>query len=301
MTADKLILREEKDFIQRLERVLIKLANEGIGFNLPMVVTNYIADTESNLSFIKSKVKNCAKEGIENGDGLSLFKIRRVRVAAEVKGRATTHDDDPVQVRHRAPSNLPHHQSTICHKIVHRRIRQSSELRSSAYKQSPSGYTVARLVGTTDIPSNRKKLASPAPSTRDEPSGSSLGERYKSQVNSNQSQIKFAFSTIKIKPTTSIKISADQPTVDHSLNPITRDYRSVLIEEPPTSVIQDKQLVVDDTFYQTKTSVFDRLGTKGFSSQVEHREDHKRSNHEPQGPSKRRTIDLSIQKPIKNI
>ena len=109
MTADELILREEKDFIQRLERELIKLANKGIGFNLPTVVTDHISDTESNLSFTKSKVNNCTKEGIGDGEGLNLIKIRRVRVAVEVKGRAITHDDGPVQVRHRAPRNLPHH------------------------------------------------------------------------------------------------------------------------------------------------------------------------------------------------
>ena len=75
---NELIAKEESDFIQRLEKELVKLAYEGIGFYLPMVVIDHIAHTESNLSFIKSKVKGCAKEGVEEGEGLILFKIRRV-------------------------------------------------------------------------------------------------------------------------------------------------------------------------------------------------------------------------------
>ena len=56
LTADELIQREESAFIKRFETELIKLADEGISFHLPMVVIDDIADTESNLSFIKSKV-----------------------------------------------------------------------------------------------------------------------------------------------------------------------------------------------------------------------------------------------------
>ena len=83
---NQLFAKEEGEFIHRLEKELVKLASEGIGFYLPIVVIDHIADTESNLSFIKSKVKGCAKEGVE---GLNLFKIRRITVKAEVKVRAT--------------------------------------------------------------------------------------------------------------------------------------------------------------------------------------------------------------------
>ena len=59
------------------------MADEGIEFALPVVVLDHIANTERNLGFIKSKVKRLAREGILEGDGLSRFKIRKVRVPAD--------------------------------------------------------------------------------------------------------------------------------------------------------------------------------------------------------------------------
>ena len=52
----ELIAREESNFIQRLSRELVKLAREGIGFYLPIIVIDHMADTECKLSLIKSKV-----------------------------------------------------------------------------------------------------------------------------------------------------------------------------------------------------------------------------------------------------
>ena len=83
----ELIRQEDSDFFQRLVNEVAILAQEGIGFYLPIVVIDHIADTETNVSFIKSRVKNCAKEGVDEGEGLNLFKIRRVQVRAEVEGR----------------------------------------------------------------------------------------------------------------------------------------------------------------------------------------------------------------------
>ena len=84
----ELIAREEGEFTQRLAKELVKLAQEGIGFYLPIVVVDHVADTESNISFVKSKIKKCAKEGVEddNDDGLNLLKIRKVPVNAMVDG-----------------------------------------------------------------------------------------------------------------------------------------------------------------------------------------------------------------------
>ena len=76
----ELIKQEEAEFFQRLVNEVAILAQEGIGFYLPKVVIDHIADTETNLSFIKSRVKSCAKEGVDEGDGLQLFKVRRVQV-----------------------------------------------------------------------------------------------------------------------------------------------------------------------------------------------------------------------------
>ena len=86
----ELIAREEGELTQRLAKELVKLAHEGIGFYLPIVVVDHVADTESNISFVKSQIKKCAKEGVENGDGLNLFKIRRVPVKAMVDGNMIT-------------------------------------------------------------------------------------------------------------------------------------------------------------------------------------------------------------------
>ena len=74
-TAEELIIEEEEDFIRRFEIELIKLANEGIKFNIPAVVVDHVADRDENLSWVKSKIKRCAKEGIKEGEGLNLFKI----------------------------------------------------------------------------------------------------------------------------------------------------------------------------------------------------------------------------------
>ena len=73
-TVEELIIEEEEDFIKRFEVELIKLAYEGIAFNLPAVVVDHVANTEENLSWVKSKIKRCAKEGIKEGEGLNLFK-----------------------------------------------------------------------------------------------------------------------------------------------------------------------------------------------------------------------------------
>ena len=49
---------------------------------------DHIADTEENLSWVKSKLKRCAKEGIKEAEGLKLFKIGPTQVAAEEDGRS---------------------------------------------------------------------------------------------------------------------------------------------------------------------------------------------------------------------
>ena len=106
----KLISKEEGEFTQGLAKELVKLAHEGIGFCLPIVVVDHVADTESNLSFIKSKIKTCAREGVEEGDGLNLFKIRRVPVNAKVKGELI-----PRTEIYRTLNNLSHIKQSIGH------------------------------------------------------------------------------------------------------------------------------------------------------------------------------------------
>ena len=48
---------EESNFIRRRKRELIKMANEGVAFTLPAVVVDHVANTEENLSWVKSKIK----------------------------------------------------------------------------------------------------------------------------------------------------------------------------------------------------------------------------------------------------
>ena len=62
--------------------------NEGVEFTLPAAVIDHVANTERNLSFIRSKVKRHAREGVTEGDGLTMFKARLVRVPTEEEGRA---------------------------------------------------------------------------------------------------------------------------------------------------------------------------------------------------------------------
>ena len=118
--------KEEKDFTKRLERELVKLANEGIVFELPTVVIDHIADTESNLSYVKSVVRRCAREKIKEGEGLNLFKIRRVKVSAEEKGRAIIRTEIMMMVQ--CKLNDAHH---AIYRLLNQKV--STRLRLSVY------------------------------------------------------------------------------------------------------------------------------------------------------------------------
>ena len=122
----ELIKQEEAEFIQRLVKELAVLAQEGIGFYLPIVVIDHIADTVTNLSFIKSRVKGCAKEGVEEGDGLNLFKIRQVLVRAEVKGRKVIRQEVMMTVQC---------QLVTAHQAIYRMLNQTvaTRLRIGVY------------------------------------------------------------------------------------------------------------------------------------------------------------------------
>ena len=86
--SESLIEKEEKNFLKSLGKELGKLANEGIEFTLPWAVIDHVANTERNLGFIRSKINRHAREGVKEGDGLTLYKVRKVRVPVEEEGRA---------------------------------------------------------------------------------------------------------------------------------------------------------------------------------------------------------------------
>ena len=125
-TAEDLIVEEEENFIQRFEVELIKLAIEGVAFNLPAVVVDHIANTEENLSWVKSKIKKCAREGIKEGEGLKMFKIRTTQVPAEEEGRSIIRTELMIFVR--CTLSDAHH-------AIYRELNQkvATRLRLSAY------------------------------------------------------------------------------------------------------------------------------------------------------------------------
>ena len=86
--SELLIEKEEKGFLRRLERELKRMAEEGIEFTLPAAVIDHVVNTDRNLGYVRNKVKRLAREGITEGDGLTMFKIRKVRVPAEENGRS---------------------------------------------------------------------------------------------------------------------------------------------------------------------------------------------------------------------
>ena len=59
------------------------MANEGVAFTLLVIVIDHVANTDRNLGFIRSKVKRHSREGVTEGDGLKMFKVRKVRVSTE--------------------------------------------------------------------------------------------------------------------------------------------------------------------------------------------------------------------------
>ena len=331
----ELIAREEGELTQRLAKELVKLAHEGIGFYLPIVVVDHVADTENNISFVKSRIKKCTKEGIENGDCLNLFKIRRVPVNATVDGNLITRTEvmiilqaefcdahqaiyrtlnQTVATRLRIGVYVFDHDEcqypdrTMCGEAIDTKLfannssvndsvlnpffidvkedRMRTEYRTHISK-AQGGYPVARILGTTDIPRYRKMKKPSKPSTRDEPSGLSLGERFQSKP--PQSQRNSRSRTRAFPSATSINVY-DQTMC---FNEQVKMYRSVLVSSPPSLSILDKRLVIDDEFYQPKSSVFKRLGPSTANNQVQSSNSHKRSNFEPIKPAKRLSVDLS--------
>ena len=125
-TAEDLIADEEENFIKRFEIELIKLANEGVAFNLPAVVVDHIADTEENLSWVKSKIKKCAREGIKEGEGLKMFKIRTTQVPAEEEGRSIIRTELMILIQCKLSD---------AHHAIYRELNQivATRLRLSAY------------------------------------------------------------------------------------------------------------------------------------------------------------------------
>ena len=98
-TSELLIAKEEKGFLKRLERELERMADEGVEFTLPAAVIDHVANTERNLSFIRSKVKRYAREGVTEGDGLTMFKARGVRVPTEEVDRVIIRTELMIIVR----------------------------------------------------------------------------------------------------------------------------------------------------------------------------------------------------------
>ena len=124
--ASILIEKEEKNFLRRLGKELEKMAGEGIEFTLPAVVIDHVANTDRNLSFIRSKVNRHAREGVKEGSGLTLFKARKVRVQAEEEGRTIFRTELMIVVKC---------EISDAHHAIYRDLNQvtSSKLRMGVY------------------------------------------------------------------------------------------------------------------------------------------------------------------------
>ena len=59
-----------------------------VSSSLPAAVIDHVANTDRNLGFVRKKVKRLAREGVKEGNGLTMFKVRKVRVPAEKDGRS---------------------------------------------------------------------------------------------------------------------------------------------------------------------------------------------------------------------
>ena len=72
-----------------------------------------------------------------------------------------------------------------------------------------------------------------------------------------------------------------------------KTYRSVLISDPPSPLVQDKRLVINDKFYQRKPSLFERLGSSKPDDQKYTSGGHKRANVEPIKAARRLSVETS--------
>ena len=288
------------------------------------------------------------REGVEEGDGLNLFKIRRTSVKTQDEGQTTAKTEIMILVQC---------EFNDAHQAIYRTLNQTvaTRLRVGVYvfdhdgcqypdgtmwgepidtrlfannarvnkhvvnpvfidikgdrariegrahlSKVQAGYQVARLIGTTDIPRYREifpTAKSSKLSTRDEPSGLSLGER--SQAKPIQLQQVSTTNRIS-RPTTLVMHdqSMSMP-VNHSAlvndrnDKLSRTYRSVLISSPPVPLIKDKRLIINDDFHTSKTSVFERVGSCQIRDQDDALGGHKRINIEPAKPAKRLSVDTS--------
>ena len=98
------------------------------------------------------------------------------------------------------------------------------------------------------------------------------------------------------QPKTSAKIHDPSTSVTQEVDGSAKTYGSVLISDPPSRLIQDRRLLINDEFHQRKPSVFERLGSGKPDDQKYISGSHKRNNVEPIKPAKRLSVDTSIPK-----
>ena len=98
------------------------MANEGVAFTLLAVVVDLVANTEENLSWFKSKIKRCAKEGVKEGEGLRLLKIRTAIVPAEEEDRSVVQTELMIIVQNEL-SDAHHEIYRDLNQIVATRLR----------------------------------------------------------------------------------------------------------------------------------------------------------------------------------
>ena len=97
-TMDELLNRHELAFSTRFASLLSQLADEGIGFSLPVVVIEHIWNSESNLGIVKAQARKFAKELSNIVDGTNeeyfdLLKVKEVEFETEERGVLVKHKE----------------------------------------------------------------------------------------------------------------------------------------------------------------------------------------------------------------
>ena len=259
------------------------MADEGIEINLPIMVIDHVANTDRNLGFIRNKVNR----GVQEGDGLTMFKARKVRVQAEEEGWTIFRTELMVIVKC---------EISDAHHAIYRDLNQTTatKLRIGVYTFDTRGCkypdrTMSSLpIDVQQIHEwlkvNRSILNPIYPSTPDRPSGPFLEEKVRKtsttrvaeptqmRLRTNRPQVSSiqAVSVVLSTPERSSEPSLEErnQNVSHlaaSNIPRNIQVRNSNDDQVPRQPVllsegSNRRIIITDEFNQS--SVFERLGTR---------------------------------------
>ena len=79
------IAKDNQEFYSRLSLAIQNMANQGIAFELPLVVIDHVANKSQNLGCVMNMIRKCATKGID--ERLELLKVTEVFTMVEERGR----------------------------------------------------------------------------------------------------------------------------------------------------------------------------------------------------------------------